>query len=115
MSFTTEQINTVYRALQDRVIHPEGDFDKQGRWYPTSEEDQGVTAVIRSPSKAYPYSYLVACRSKKHVKAIAENAPELFQQKLNQITAIPVPKPVINDGTKNSHRYDRDSGKVVPQ
>ena len=86
MNFTTEQINVVYRALQDRVIHPEGEFDKGGRWYPSEKENQGVTDIIRSPSKAYPYSYLVACRSKKHVKAIAENAPELFQRKLNLIS-----------------------------
>lgn len=43
---------------------------------------------------------LVACRSKKHVKAVAENAPELFQRKLNSITR---PTTHKNQLTKFSH------------
>ena len=57
----------MWRALQDRRVHPAGSFDSAGRWYPAVEEKCEVCDRIRSPSRAYPYSYLVHCRSYEHV------------------------------------------------
>jgi len=56
-----------YVARRDRIIHPDGSFDKAGRWYPTDEETQECCEGIRSPSRAYPYSYMVHCRTIQHV------------------------------------------------
>ena len=55
-----EQIN-----LQARVWHPSGDFDDAGRWYPTRYCD--CCESIRSPSRAFPYSLMVHCRTVSHV------------------------------------------------
>ena len=80
----TQKIAIVYFALKERLIHPEGEFDKQGRWYPSDEENCGVSRTHRSPSRAYPYSYMTACRSRKHVKDVSEQSPELFEKKLQE-------------------------------
>ena len=75
----TQKIQIVYQALKNRDIHPEGEFDKQGRWFPSDDENCGVRSEIRTPSRSYPYSYMTACRTKKHVRRLAEESPELFQ------------------------------------
>lgn len=84
-TFSKEEIQAVYEAVRDRRIDPEGKFDNGGRWYPSDEEDCGVSRVIRSPSRSWPYSYLTACRTRKHVQAVAETQPELFRRKLAKI------------------------------
>ena len=69
----------VYEPRRDRITHPTGYFDKAGRYYPDDVEDYGITDSIRSPSRAYPYSYLTACRAKKHcallVRAFLDGLP----------------------------------------
>ena len=52
-----------YIARRDRLVHPHGRFDSAGRFYP-NEDSEGGTPDVRSPSRAYPYSYMVACRSR---------------------------------------------------
>ena len=77
--FSKQQIAAVYAARKDRLIHPQGSFDKQGRWYPSKAENvDGYTDSLRSPSRAWPYSYMVGARTLKHIKALAERAPEHF-------------------------------------
>jgi hypothetical protein len=56
-----------YLALRDRSKHPDGTFDKAGRFYPSADEMQPCCAYIRTPSRAYPYSYMVHCRTAEHV------------------------------------------------
>jgi hypothetical protein len=58
-----------WRSLQDRHVHPAGTFDSAGRWYPDADERCPECDRIRSPSRAYPYSYMVHCRSYTHVAA----------------------------------------------
>ena len=60
-----EKARKEYRDLQDRVTHPNGSFDKQGRWYPDEKFD--CCANIRYPSKRYPYSFLTHCRTAEHI------------------------------------------------
>ncbi len=59
-----------YRARQLRQEHPEGSFDKQGRWYPSADETRPCCYAIRFPSRAYRYSLLTHCRSIEHVAAL---------------------------------------------
>lgn len=56
-----------YQKLQSREINPDGTFDDAGRWYPSEKEKCECCAVVRSPSRAWPYSYMIHCRTLKHV------------------------------------------------
>jgi len=62
-----ETIQEVFEMLKSREIHPSGEFDNKGRWY--AENSWAIS--VRSPSNAYPYSEMVACRTKKYVQAVA--------------------------------------------
>lgn len=75
---TSDEIDIVYRALKARVINPQGKFDNAGRWYPSDAERAGDSYQVRTPSRAYPFSYMARSRTKAHVKLLAENSPDLF-------------------------------------
>lgn len=53
-----------------RLEHPDGTFDRAQRWYPASSEGLN-TDCYRSPSREYPYSYLLACRTAVHCARLA--------------------------------------------
>lgn len=55
-----------YERRQFRSEHPDGYFDNARRFYPSDAEDCGVTSSVRSPSRAFPFSYMNACRSLDH-------------------------------------------------
>lgn len=61
-------IDQIYTELQSRAIHPSGKFDNAGRWYAENSD----LISVRSPSRTWPYSQMVACRTKKYVKRVAE-------------------------------------------
>ena len=54
-------------ARKNRLEHPSGTFDTAGRWYPDDDERQYCCGWIRGPSRAYPYSYMVHCRTVEHI------------------------------------------------
>lgn len=57
----------IYLPRRDRQVNPDGEFDSAGRWYPSEAEECGdIARHVRGPSRAWPYSYLLACRTKKH-------------------------------------------------
>jgi hypothetical protein len=58
-------VNSVYEQLKNRDIHPAGEFDSGGRYY--AHDNLRDCFSARSPSKAWPYSELTACRSRKFV------------------------------------------------
>lgn len=58
-----------YEMLKNREVHPSGTFDTGGRFYATNSN----LINVRAPSRAYPYSQMVACRTLKYVKAVAEH------------------------------------------
>jgi hypothetical protein len=62
---STIEAVAAYIALSNRVANPEGSFDKQKRWYPDAR--CSCCATIRSPSKSWPYSLLVHCRTSEHI------------------------------------------------
>lgn len=56
-----------YINRRDRVSHPEGTFDRAGRFYLSEACD---CDGVREPSRHYPYSQMVHGRSAKHVASI---------------------------------------------
>ncbi len=56
-----------YLARKERSAHPDGSFDRASRWYPSDDEWQDCCAGIREPSRAWPYSLMVHCRTLVHV------------------------------------------------
>lgn len=67
-------VQVLYEGRRDRLVNPDGTFDNAGRWYPSEAEDAGVSHTHRSPSRAWPYSYMTACRTRKHVSVLVERA-----------------------------------------
>lgn len=64
---TLEQAARTFIARRDRTAHPTGKFDNAGRWYPSEAETCDCCSAVRSPSRAHPFSYMVHCRTLKHV------------------------------------------------
>jgi len=66
-------VGRAYIARRDRKVNPEGNFDKQKRWYPSEREDaEGSGSNVRSPSAAWPFSYMLRCRTRKHVANLVQ-------------------------------------------
>lgn len=83
-----EQAYQEYVKRQSRESHPDGTFDRGGRWYPSEAEEQSCCGRIRNPSRAYPYSLLTHCRSMAHVaRLFGVKAGDL--RKLHQARTIP--------------------------
>lgn len=61
---------SLYHARKARRAHPEGKFDKAGRFYPAETEERECCQGIRTPSRAFPYSYMTHCRTAAHVAAL---------------------------------------------
>lgn len=72
-------IRMVFNGRKLRESHPDGTFDRAGRWYPSDDENaDGFTSTVRGPSRAFPYSYMKAARTLRHVKALAAVRPDLI-------------------------------------
>lgn len=56
-----------YIDRKNRDSHPSGTFDNANRWEPDDDEWCECCKYIRSPSRAYPYSLMVHCRTIEHV------------------------------------------------
>jgi hypothetical protein len=54
-----------YLDLQDRRTHPTGDTDTGGRWHPA--QPLPCCGAIRTPSRAWPWSLMLHCRTLTHV------------------------------------------------
>jgi len=59
-------VKEVYKMLQEREIHPHGTFDSGGRFY--AEHNDLID--VRAPSRAWPHSHMIACRTLKYVKKV---------------------------------------------
>ena len=81
---SNELIERVFDARQCRVTHPDGTFDKGGRWWPSQREQCECCNRIRTPSRRWPYSLLVHCRSKGHIWNLVEKLgpsdPQLLKE-----------------------------------
>lgn len=64
-------MNPAFKAAVDFLMcrlglrHPSGHKDSGGRWYPETEYD--CCKSIRSPSRAFPWSYYTHCKSAIHI------------------------------------------------
>ena len=68
-------LDYVYRNRRDRAVNPEGEFDDAGRWYPSVREDaDGDGSSTRGPSRAWPYSYMLRCRTRQHCAVLVRRA-----------------------------------------
>jgi hypothetical protein len=56
-----------YIDRKNRNRHPDGSVDKT-KWYPSETEKQKCCESIRQPSRSYPWSLQVHCRTKMHVE-----------------------------------------------
>ena len=65
-------VNQVFFSRKNRHSHPDGTFDKGGRWYPSFWEECECCSGIRNPSRHFPYSYLHHCRTKKHITNLVQ-------------------------------------------
>lgn len=66
-----EMVQQVYEMLKNRSINPSGSFESSSttsRWHATHDD----LINVREPSRAYPWSEMAACRTKKYVKAVQE-------------------------------------------
>lgn len=70
------QAAQAYFRRKSRREHPEGQFDSAQRWYPSEDERQTCCGKIRHPSRSYPYSYMVHCRTVEHVARLYNVTPE---------------------------------------
>ena len=61
-------IQAVYEDLQSRTVNPSGTFDRSGRFYAANAD----LISVRAPSRAYPYSHMLACRTKKYVAKVCK-------------------------------------------
>lgn len=57
-------------SLRDRNKHPVGTFCKNGSWVASNAERRSCCAGIRTPSRNYPYSEMVHCRTLVHVACV---------------------------------------------
>jgi hypothetical protein len=58
-----------------KMHKPSGKTDSGSRWSPSDEEQCSCCGSIRSPSRAYPWSLLKHCHSKKHIKNLIQENP----------------------------------------
>jgi len=89
-----------YQRRQARDEHPDGKFDSVKRWYPSADEDCGVTSYTRSPSRAFPNSYMTACRTLAHCEVLDEADHDVVLLirrwlKAQGLEALKVPEDVI--------------------
>lgn len=74
-----------YLDRRDRLEHPNGKFDKSGRWYPAQDERQTCCSQIREPSRSYPYSYMLHCRTVDHVAHLHNVDPKAVRKRAREI------------------------------
>ena len=59
-----------YTARRDRLNHPSGGCDSGGRWYPDESEHRWCCSHIRQPSRGWPWSLMLHCRTAEHVAEV---------------------------------------------
>jgi len=91
-----QKVKTIHYLRKNRILHPNGRFDRGGRWYPKDEEDQECCSHIRSPSRDFPYSLMTHCRSRAHIMNVFTKHPNLYDSILKYYDKEQIPL-MIND------------------
>ena len=58
---------TLYEERQARRHHPAGRTDNGGRWYPSDTERRPCCERVQSPTRGFPWSLMLHCRTLRHV------------------------------------------------
>jgi hypothetical protein len=81
-----------YERRKARTEHPDGKFDSHRRWYPSNAENcDSFTSGIRSPSAAWPMSYMLAARTMAHCLALdggTAEAAAVLRRKIGGVAMI---------------------------
>jgi len=67
------------RPLSKREVYSVGKFDKSSKFYPYEEFVVKGSFLVRSPSRAYPYSYYKHTLTLKYAKLLAKHRPDLYE------------------------------------
>ena len=78
----------VFYLRQARRAHPRGDWDDGHRWYPDEAEWRDCCESIRPPSRAWPWSLMVHCRTAAHVAALYGIDPKVLRRSHRAISAV---------------------------
>ena len=70
---------------RERITHPSGKFDNAQRWYPDESEKCECCEGIRSPSRSYPYSLMVHCRSTTHMASVSGYTKAIIKWAMKRI------------------------------
>lgn len=70
-----------YILRRDRHEHPDGERDNAGRWYPAVSENLD-TSRYRSPSRAWPWSYMLPCRTLAHCAQLEDCTDLLLARRI---------------------------------
>ena len=73
-----------YQDRHDRRTHPRGSTDKGGRWYPDDTERQECCHRIRPPSRAWPWSLMLHCRTIVHISHLFNVDPQVLRQAIRR-------------------------------
>lgn len=60
----------LYQERKIRIVDPDGTFDNAKRFYPSATEMQPCCKFIRRPTRAWPYSLMLHCRTLRHCQAL---------------------------------------------
>lgn len=74
-----------YIDRKNRDVHPSGDFDNAGRWEPNGEEWCECCSYIRSPSRSYPFSLIVHCRTVGHIAQLYKVDKSDLRKKVREL------------------------------
>lgn len=78
----------VYFLRQARRSHPRGAWDDGHRWYPNEAEWRDCCGSIRAPSRAWPWSLMVHCRTAAQVAAFYGIDPKALRRCHRAISAV---------------------------
>lgn len=90
----TEYLSRVDRAAhtfvarRDRREHPDGSEEGTARrWYPSDREFCECCKSIRNPSRAWPWSLMIHCRTAEHVAHLFDVDASDVRRRARQIDA----------------------------
>ena len=98
---TDAKINSLlaeYARRQTRAEHPEGTFDKAGRFWLSEAELTDCCRAIRSPSRAHPWSQMVHGRTLKHLANLRGVDPGAARSGLSKLIAFQRPAKTAPSG-----------------
>jgi len=73
-----KQTKIKIETLHDGTHRHAGSYDKAGRWYPDDEYRVPGSFQVRTPSRAWPYSYLKHFYSRKYSRLLFLANPRLW-------------------------------------